>query len=212
MNKPIFIIGAGGHAKVLLECLRKNNNIEIAGFLEVDEKLIESSILGIPVYAQNEALKNVDPKKIILANGIGSVDTTDLRRRQFEALKKQGYDFYSVVHPTCYYSQDVIMEEGVQLLARSTVLIGTKIGCNTIVNTAASVDHDCDIGNHVHIAPGVVLSGGVTIGDNCHIGTGAKIIQGIRIGANSVVAAGAVVIRDVSENARVAGVPARLMM
>ncbi len=211
MNKPIYILGAGGHAKVLLECLQKNRDIEIVGFLEIDENLIGASLLGIPIYDQNKILGNSDSKKILLANGIGSVNIPDLRRRQFEALKNQGYNFCSVVHPTCYYSQDVIMGEGVQLLARSTVLTGTKIGCNTIVNTAASVDHDCDIGSHVHVAPGVVLSGGVKIDDFCHIGTGAKIIQGIHIGENSLIAAGTVVISNLPSNSRVAGVPAKVI-
>lgn len=212
MNKPIYIVGAGGHAKVLLECLQKNTEIRIWGFLEIDKKLIGSCILDIPVYDQNEVLSNLNPHDVLLANGIGSTDIPSLRRKQFEMLKKQGYDFCSLFHSTCYYSQDVMMSEGVQLLARSTILTGTRIGCNTIINTSASIDHDCDIGNHVHIAPGVVLSGGVRIGNNCHIGTGAKIIQGVCVGENSVVAAGAVVIRNVSADVKVAGVPARLMM
>lgn len=212
MNKPIFILGAGGHAKVLLEALQKNAEIKIAGLLEIDKKLIGKLIFDIPIYDQNKKLEEFYPESIILVNGIGSTALPDMRRKKFEIFKKQGYDFATVLHPTCYHSQDVVIGEGVQLLARSTVLTGTKIGCNTIVNTSASIDHDCDIGNHVHIAPGVLLSGGVKIGDGCHIGTGAKVIQGIKIGASSVVAAGAVVVKDVSENVRVAGVPARLMV
>lgn len=210
MNKPIYILGAGGHAKVLLECLQKNPKIKINGFLEVDKKLIGKSIFDVSIYEQKKKLDEFYLESILLVNGIGSVGLPDLRRKQFEIFKKQGYDFGTIFHPTCYYSQDVVIAEGAQLLARSTVLTGAKIGCNTIINTSASIDHDCDIGNHVHIAPGVVLSGGVKIGDNCHIGTGAKIIQGIKVGANSLVAAGAVVVSDVPSNSRVAGVPAKL--
>lgn len=209
MDNSIFIVGAGGHAKVLLECLQQNKAIKVLGFLEVNEKLIGSSIFGVPIYAQNEVLKKTDFKNVKLVNGIGSINIPNLRKRQFDALRNQGYEFCSVIHPTCYYSRDVVMEQGVQLLARSTLLTGTKIGCNTIVNTSASVDHDCIIGNHVHIAPGVVLSGGVTIGDGCHIGAGAGIIQGVCVGENSLVAAGAVVISDIPANSRVAGVPAK---
>lgn len=211
MNKPIFILGAGGHAKVLLECLQKNAEITIGGLLEIDKKLIGKSIFGVPIYDQHKKLSELNPSAMVLANGIGSTDLPSLRRKQFDLFKTQGYTFYSFFHPTCYYSHDVVIAEGVQCLARSTILTGTKIGCNTIVNTSASIDHDCDIGNHVHIAPGVVLSGGVKIGDHCHIGTGANIIQGIQIGANSVVAAGAVVILNVPDNSRIAGVPARVI-
>jgi UDP-perosamine 4-acetyltransferase len=80
------------------------------------------------------------------------------------------------------------------------------------VNTSSSIDHDCRIGAHVHVAPGVTLSGGVEVGDGTHIGTGACVIQRIRIASHCFVAAGAVVVRDVAMNAKVAGVPARELL
>lgn len=211
MNKLIFILGAGGHAKVLLESLRQTPGIEIGGFLEVDNQLVGTSLLGIPIYNEEMILRNYKSETIALVNGIGSIDIPHLRAQQFITLKKMNCHFFSVIHPSCYYSADVVLSEGVQLLARSTILTGTQIGCNTIINTSASVDHDCKIGNHVHIAPGAVLSGGVEIADYCHIGVGAKIIQGIQIGKNSLIAAGAVVISDLPENSRVGGVPAKAM-
>jgi len=165
----------------------------------------------MPVYDQDAILKKYSPKDIFLVNGLGSIAIPILRKKQFEQLKQAGYFFYSVVHPFAYHSKDVVIDEGAQILARSTVLTGTKIGCNTIINTSASVDHDCEIGNHVHIAPGVVLSGHVKIGDTCHIGVGANIIQGIQIGSNSLIAAGAVVISNLPKNSRVAGVPAKVI-
>jgi acetyltransferase-like isoleucine patch superfamily enzyme len=80
-----------------------------------------------------------------------------------------------------------------------------------ILNTAAVVDHDCVIGDHVHVSPGARVAGGVTVGEGSHIGMGAIVIQGLRIGAGVLVAAGAVVLRDVPDGYRVAGVPARNM-
>jgi UDP-perosamine 4-acetyltransferase len=80
-----------------------------------------------------------------------------------------------------------------------------------ILNTASVVDHDCVVGDHVHLSPGARLGGGVTVGRGSHIGMGAIVIQGLRIGAGALVAAGAVVLRDVGDGDRVAGVPARKM-
>lgn len=209
MSKPIFILGAGGHAKVVLECLQQNPEIEMSGFLEIDKKLIGTSLLGFPIFDQEIILKKYNAKNILLANGIGSVNISTVRSEQFKKLKKMSYDFHTLIHTTSYYSKDVMIGEGSQLLARSIILTGTKIGCNTIINTSASIDHDCLIGNHVHIAPGAILSGGVLIEDNCHVGVGATIIQGIHIGQNSLIAAGAVVVENIPENSRVAGVPAK---
>jgi UDP-perosamine 4-acetyltransferase len=71
------------------------------------------------------------------------------------------------------------------------------------------IDHDCNVGAHVHIAPGAALSGNVRIAIGAHIGTGATIIQSTRIGAWSLVGAGAVVIRNVPARAAFVGVPAK---
>ena len=58
---------------------------------------------------------------------------------------------------------------------------------NTIINTSCSIDHDCKIGNDVHIAPGSTLCGNVHVGNNAFIGVGSKIIQGLSIKNNAFV-------------------------
>ncbi len=63
-------------------------------------------------------------------------------------------------------------------------------GQHLIVTTRASIDHDCLVGNCVHIAPNTSICGGVKIGNGANIG------------------AGTVVIRDVPDHAVVAGNPA----
>src|SRR3990167_3975268 len=169
MIKPIYILGAGGHARVLVEALRHNPNNQIAGFLEIDSRLIGAMVSGMPVYSQDVILNQLLPSDIVLVNGFGSVDIPKLRQQQFEKLEKNGFAFLSVKHKTAYCASDVVLQKGVQLLARSTILTGSKIGSNAIINTSASIDHDCILGSHVHIAPGAILSGGVQIEDACHI-------------------------------------------
>jgi acetyltransferase-like isoleucine patch superfamily enzyme len=83
------------------------------------------------------------------------------------------------------------------------------LGTGCIVNTAATVDHDCILGDGVHIAPGAHLAGGVRIGARSWFGIGAVARQGITIGADVLVGAGAVVIRDIADGKTVIGNPAR---
>ena len=79
---------------------------------------------------------------------------------------------------------------------------------NALINTAATIDHDCTIGPHSHIAPGAVLCGSVKIGDGCHIGTGAIIIQGVHIGDGVLIGAGSLVTSNIPSGAKAYGSPA----
>lgn len=206
MSKPVIIIGAGGHARVLHDCLRMLG-VDVLGAL--DKSPLSNCCFELPILGDDSAIAAYSPRNVELINGIGSVVDTHLRAVIYEKFKKLGHVFRTVVHPTAVMAQDCILGEGVQVMARAVVNTGTNIGYNSIINTGAIVDHECYIGNHVHIAPGCTLSGGVQVGDGTHIGTGATVIQGIRIGEQALVAAGAVVIRDVPPGGRIAGVPAK---
>lgn len=77
------------------------------------------------------------------------------------------------------------------------------LGENSIINSRASIDHDCCIGNHVHMAPGVTLSENVEVEDLTHIGTGVVVIQGIQIGRKSIIGAGVTITKNVPDNSKI---------
>lgn len=206
-EKPVILLGAGGHAKVLLDILLEQN-IEVVGIAEKDGADLSSDLYGVPVIGSDSDVQQYPPDKVELVNGIGSIGSTTLRQKVYEKFKRQGYCFPQVIHPSVVVSRRAELGEGVQIMAGAVVNIGARIRENAIINTNASVDHDCLIGAHVHIAPGVTLSGGVTVGDGSHIGTGASVVQGIEIGANVIVGAGAVVVNNVTAGRTVCGVPA----
>ncbi len=208
MNIPLIVLCAGGHAKVLINALL-DNNAEIIGIVDQDPKKRGACLLGIKVIGDDTLVLDYPPDSIRLVNGLGSVDTLQSRRLLFEKFKKKGYHFATVIHPSAVIAREVTIGEGVQLMAGVRLQPGVSIDANTIVNTAASIDHDCRIGTHTHIAPGAVLSGRVCVGSEVHFGTGATAIQNITIGAQAQVAAGAAVTRDIAAGARVAGVPAK---
>lgn len=209
MAKPVIIIGAGGHAKVLFDCLCLQG-INVIGAL--DKCYIAGDVsTDLPIIGDDSVISAYSCDAVELVNGLGSVGDTSLRTDIYNKFKNLGYSFRQIIHPAATVAKDCILGEGVQIMAGTVVNTGTMIAEDSIVNTGAIVDHECSIGSHVHIAPGVTLSGGVHVGDCCHIGTGATIIQGITIGDNAFVAAGAVVVRDVSAGTKVLGIPARMI-
>lgn len=207
---PVIIIGAGGHAKVLADCLIKAGN-RVLGFLDNDKNKHDMRILNLPVIGDDEIVNEYSSQSVRLVNGIGSVCAPKLRQEVYQFFSDKGYNFLNIIHPTAILGQAISLGTGVQVMAGSIIQPGTKIQCNTIINTGAIVDHDCEVGAHVHISPGTTLSGNVKIGHRTHIGAGSTIIQGITIGSDCLVGAGAVVVKDVPEGATVIGVPARII-
>lgn len=208
MEIPVIILGAGGHARVLVNALRRTQR-KILGFLTPDQTLWETSIDGVPVLGGDEYLSSFSPQEIHLVNGIGSVRRNPRRIEIFQHFKGHGFGFAKVIHPSAIIASDFQAGEGSQIMAGVIIQPGCQIGANVIVNTGTIIDHDCRIGDHVHLAPGVVLSGNVCIGVNSHLGTSVTVIQGIQIGQSVLIGAGAVVIADIAPGATAMGVPAR---
>lgn len=208
MNLPVIILGAGGHAKVLIDTLLLRS-VEIAGIVDPDPEKHGTTILGIPVIGNDDVVLKKGPGAVMLVNGIGSVKQTALRKHLFDTFKARGFTFASVLHPSAVIAANVLLAEGVQVMAGSIIQASSTIGRNVIINTQAAVDHDCNIGDHSHVAPGVTLSGSVVVGEGAHIGVGATVLQNVRIGRNSIIGAGAVVLQDVPENVLVYGVPGK---
>jgi UDP-perosamine 4-acetyltransferase len=200
---PVIVIGAGGHALVLLDALAANKR-EVLGLVDNDTSLHGGTLLGFPILGGDDALGRYDRGSVELVNAIGSASVRRLerRRRVYEALVAQGHAFASVVHPSAVVSRHAVLARGTQVMAGAVVQAQASIGENSIVNTRASIDHGCRIGSHVHVAPGVTLSGDVTVGDETHLGVGATVVQGVRIGMRCMVNAGAVAKNNLADGER----------
>jgi UDP-perosamine 4-acetyltransferase len=208
MTERVILIGCGGHARVLTDCLRQNR-AEIIGYTAPVGMQASGNMASLQRLGDDEALMHFDPATVMLVNGVGSVRSPAARREVFDRLKSQSFKFAVVTHSRAIIADCARLEEGAQVMAGAVVQAGAVIRANTIINTAASVDHDCVVGAHVHVACGAVLSGGVCVGDGSHIGTGALIAQSVTIGKDCLVAMGAAVRKDVADRDFVAGVPAQ---
>jgi UDP-perosamine 4-acetyltransferase len=205
-DRALILVGAGGHARVLLSTLLLGGR-RVIGF--VDPDMERGSLLGIPHIGGDEAVSTYDPGEVLLVNGIGSVAAVSNRLRVYEYFRNGGYSFATVIHPSAVIAPEAELADGVQIMAGAVLQTGCIAEENSIINTGARVDHDCLIRAHAHVAPGAVLSGNVHVGRRAHVGAGVTVIQGVHIGDDSIVGAGAVVVSDVPPSCTVVGVPAR---
>tara|TARA_B100000767_G_C19749069_1_gene529898 strand:- start:382 stop:1023 length:642 start_codon:yes stop_codon:yes gene_type:complete len=199
MSDGVLIIGAGGHASVLLDILIEQE-INILGYISPLPANNKNLFSGYKWFKNNSDILQFDNAKIELVNGIGSLPRKYLRSDIYGQYKKLGYSFATIVSKKACVSSYAFLEEGVQIMHGVVVQAGTNIGYNSIVNTGSTVDHDCSIGSNNHIAPGVTISGEVTSKENVHFGTGSSVIQSIRINENVVVGAGATIVKDVEKH------------
>lgn len=203
------VLGGGGHAKVLLDCLRTRKDIQIVGILDVDRKRWGTKVLGVKVLGGDAILRTLVKQGITcFIVGVGGSKDNGPRRKLYELGKAAGLRPVTVIHPTAIISPAAQIGDGCQLLPGCVVNADAELGENVIVNSGAIVEHDCVMGSHVHIATGAKLCSTVTVGDGAHIGAGATIRQCISIGPRAIVGAGAVVVKVVVKDSTVTGIPA----
>ena len=199
-KRPILLIGSGGHASVLEEILSLTGR-KLLGILdpnrEPGEKYLSSVVLG-----GDDQIDNYLPSDISLVNGVGTLPGNNKRWKISKKFRKKGFSFSTVIHPSAILSDEIEIEEGVQIMAGVTIQRNVKIGKDSIINSNSSIDHDCVIGASSHISPGVTLGANVRVGDFSHVCLGSSVIQNIKIGEGSIVAAGSSIFKDVPKNSK----------
>lgn len=206
--ESIVIIGGGGHAKVLINVLKKNSDFNIIGYTDNNNC---GEILGIKYLGDDKALDKLIKNGLCknAALGIGQIDLNSKRPAILKDIIRLGFELPAIVSKNSVINEDIIIDEGTVVFDGVVINSGTKIGRFSIINTGVIIDHDCEIGDHTHIATGAVLSGGVKVGNYCMIGSGATIIQYNEIKEHCMVGAGSVVINDCLESGVYVGIPAK---
>jgi sugar O-acyltransferase (sialic acid O-acetyltransferase NeuD family) len=207
--QPAVIIGAGGHAREVLDVLDAVNaskpTFEILGYIvepafgRPGEIVNDCPILGgFDWFVGRESQ----------VKAICAVGAPALRRRLAERALGSGIRFLNAIHPEAHFTRWVTFGEGVVITAGCILTNQIRVGSHVHVNIGCTVSHNNVLEDFATLAPGVHSAGNVRFREGCDIGVGASIIPKIEIGAWSIVGAGAVVIRDVPPNSTVAGVPA----
>ena len=194
----VLVIGAGGHAKVVVDCLEAEGKYSIQEVL--DDAPVATFIGAYTVQKRNIA-SDYQKENVIVAIGNQS--------HRKAIVQQLAAHFIMTIHPTSVVSKYAKLGAGTQIFANAVINAGAVIGEHCIINTGAIVEHDCVIGDFVHVAPSATLGGGVHVGPSTHVGMGAVVLQNVVIGKNVIIGAGAVVIKDLPDNCTALGVPAK---
>jgi sugar O-acyltransferase (sialic acid O-acetyltransferase NeuD family) len=176
MGESYRVIGGGGHARVVVDALLASG------------KAVEGC------YDDNPALDGADVVAGVRVVGVGgrlgegwgpgtrAVVAIGDNRTRFRIAGAQPGPYGTAVAPSAVLGAEVHIGEGTVVLPSATVNARASVGRHAILNTACSVDHDCRIGDFVHVAPGCRLGGGVEVGEGTFLGIGTIVLPGVRIG------------------------------
>lgn len=205
----IGIIGTGGHAKVILDIFQKSNREQLFEFFTSSWSNIDPIFSSHAVYREEDILlqshSRIKKWHVAIGNPL-------VRKRKIEFLQKHQLNVISAIHKQAILASDINIGKGTSVMAGAVINPSVKTGIGCIINTTASLDHDCLVGDYVNIGPGSKLAGGVQVGSLTELGTGAVVIPNITIGKKCVIAAGAVVVNNIPDGSIAMGVPAKSVM
>jgi sugar O-acyltransferase (sialic acid O-acetyltransferase NeuD family) len=200
----VAVIGAGGHAKVVISTLRAAG-LDVVGVYDDDPAKRGQQIAKVPVIGSVAEIHSGTAEAFVIAIGSNA-----LRRQVAERLSF--VQWLTVVHPYSYVHESVKVGPGTVVFAGAVIQPDTVIGRHCIINTGATVDHDCSLGDFTHVAPGCHLAGEVALAEGVFMGIGSVAIPGITIGDWTTVGAGGVVVTNLPPQQTAMGVPARVVL
>lgn len=209
MSKKILLIGGGGHCKSVLDSLIQKNEYSKIGIIDKIEN-VGRTILGVPVIGCDNDLVNLYNEGYRYAFiTVGSIGNPKLRIQLFNRVEDIGFLMPNIIDPTAIVSKYVSLDSGIFVGKGAVINVGSRVGKGAIINTQSIIEHDCEIGEFAHIAPGTALCGEAQIGANTHIGAKSVIKQQTKVGANTVVGMGSVVLKDIADNMVAYGNPCK---
>jgi sugar O-acyltransferase (sialic acid O-acetyltransferase NeuD family) len=209
MKPPLLVIGAGGHARVVISIARRTGDWDIVGVLDRAHPTVPESIDGVPIVGSfDDAARFFSEGVRQAALAVGDNDERAVLHTRFAAL---GFNFPTLCHPTSIVEANATLADGCIICAGAIIGTGVSIGCGAIVNTGAIIDHETMVGDYAHIAPGCRVAGRVRIGTGAMLGIGTCVRDKQVIGTRAMVGAGSVVVDDIPNAVIAYGNPTRVI-
>lgn len=209
--KKIIIIGASGHAKVVIDIIEKQNEFEIFGLIDSYKKVGEE-IFGYKILGTEEDISNLKTTHNIYG-GIIAIGDNWTRMSMYHKIigVSKDFKFISAIHPGATLGKNIFIDEGTVIMPGVIINSDANVGKFCIINTNSSLGHDGMMKDFSSVAPGVTIGGSVTIGKSTAISLGASIIHNVSIGNYSIIGSGALIVEDVDDFKLVHGSPGKVI-
>jgi sugar O-acyltransferase (sialic acid O-acetyltransferase NeuD family) len=207
--QTIFVVGASGHARVVIDILEKQERHRIAGLIDSYAPL-DTKNLGYRVLGTENDLPEL-LCRYSAVGGIVAIGDNFVRHSMVERILQlaPNFEFVTAIHPSAEIGRGAVIGAGTAIMAEAVINPNARVGRHCIVNTYASLDHDSTMGDFSSLGPGATTGGGVHVGEFSVLAQRANVIHGIQIGAHSVVGTGSTVLKNVPGCVVVYGTPAR---
>ena len=207
MNKPLVLVGGGGHCKSVIEAA-ESAGYNILGVLDMPEE-VGKGILSTKVIGTDDDIPTyVNKAEFVIT--VGFIKNPSTRINLYNRIKDAGGKLATIVASTAYVSKYAEIGEGTVVLHQAFVNAGAKVGKNVILNTATNIEHDAIIGDYCHISTGTMVNGECKVGERCFIGSQSVLANCISVGDDIIVGAGSFVRKSISEKGIYSGNPAIL--
>lgn len=197
MAKPLILLGAGGHAKVVVDVIESSTDIKILGVLDAFKS--DGKFLGYPILGADDELLKFSPKEVDIFVSLGFIKSAKKRNELIDFAKSRGFSSPNIISREAVVSKRAQLGEGNIIMPSAVVNAYANIGHHCIINTSSIIEHDAAIGDGVHISTNAVINGNSIVGSCSFIGSSAIVGNDIEIGAGSIISAGEVILKDVPE-------------
>ena len=157
-------------------------------------------------------------RKCVIGNNViikNSLIGNNVRILDGAIIGKKGFGFFPGHDKNFRYPHIgmVIIDDNVEIGCNNTIdrgsLSNTIIGNNTFIDNQVHIAHNVNIGKNCIITAQVGFAGSSIIGNKVSIGGQAGISGHLKIGNNVQIGGGSGVIRNIPDNTRVMGYPAK---
>ena len=208
MVERLVILGAGGHAKMVIDVARSQGRYEPVLCLARDVDPAQR-VLGVEVAIEDQ--QRLRELQLAGVAAFPAVGDNKIRRKLLVNLQQLGFHVPTLVAANAWLSPSAQLGAGTVLMPGATVGSDARVGNGVIINTHASIDHDCHLADYCHVGPGTTLAGNVRLGEAAFMGAGSVVIPEQTIGAGAIVGAGGVVVTQIPDDELWVGCPARFL-